>query len=886
MLSKGNLCTLSAALLLASTAPKSYANNIERIVLGQVKNTSQKPWAGKGFTKVKTINGVTYGFTRHKDAVGNFDKFTIDRSYDGGYNWENQPNTVVTNADLIAAGAAQGENYTYNQFESMKWFQCPGTGKWSIYAKRLNANSSGQKDYVNGKQLFGATVVDPQGSVDSPYSAVRLGFPYGSASGDLGNITVDGKAYIISTGRDDHTIRFLELTDDCSDIVDANVTGAQPAKTLQWYDESGSAEPREAPAIFQHQGYFYMVTSGATGWRPNQQKYASASEFLGDWSDMKPIGDRTAYHSQVFWVKGITASDGSGTQTKLFNGTRNAPVWNGTDSRDVVTPMYFNTPESLATNHYDYIDINHTTGEVTGGRYDHGTKLGIADVSLVGYSTNVSNLIDGDLNSSWYKGNVSGQDVIVLDLGQSQLIKALKVKQYDNFNSNRPGEVEQKVFKVKIEVGDGSQYETVFEDIVPSISWLHPLNLIDKTGRYIKITRLETHNGGSSAVHKHFGFYEMEVWGGDAESQNQVAEGFENDTEGSSPTGLVVYTPDNISATVSYDLEQGKVLRLADFNANETAYAKKVFTPQSGSNLTLEYDFMVEAVGGGEKVRLREGNTTAFELVNSALVSGLAIAQSNQNHIKIADITPNTWYSIKTIASTDSSTFDVYLDGSLIWGGARFQNNVQQIDTFFVGSGWTQTGFTGYFDNLNFHGPISDKNTNPDPDPTPKILLEDDFESALENWSLTKGTWQTEASGANKVLTKVETNGTGFASTGNQTWTDYKVSAEVKRLGQSAGILGRYSASNRYYQFSLRSDGTFLLNKNVNGNWSKLASGNFSSDSSTYYKLGIMFEGVTIKAFIDDVEVASVKDNDLTQGSVGFRSQNGSASFDNLLVEE
>lgn len=871
---------LTFAALSCSLSGLSFADNIERIELGQTKNALAKPWAGLGFTKVKTINNITYGFTRHKDSVGNFEKFTIDRSYDGGHTWQNTPKTVLTNDDIVAVGVQQGKDYTYNQFESIKWFECPGTGKWSIYAKRLNATASGQKDYVNGKQLFGATVTAADGEVDSVYDAVRQDFPYGSASGDLGNNVVGDKAYIISTGRDDHTIRFLELTNDCSDIVDANVAGATPAKTLQWFDDSGKAEAREAPSIFQHNGYYYMMTSGATGWRPNQQKYAWATEFLGDWSEMIAIGDRTAYHSQVFWVRGLNANDGSDNKTKLFNGTRNAQVWNGYDNRDVVTPMYFNTPEQVATNHYDYIDINHTTAEVTGGNYDHGTRLTVKRAYLQDYSDSVSALIDGNQSTAWFKGNESGRDIIMLDLGSEQLVKAVKVKQFDSFNSNKSGEVEQKVFRVKIEVGDGSTYQTVFEDIVPSISWLHALNTTDATGRFIKITRLETHNGGSNAVQKHFGFYELEVWGETAEQTKQVSDNFESAQEGASPAGWNIYTPNNISATVSHDQTNGNVLKVSDFNATQTAYIKKEFTAQSGSNVTASLDMKFDNIGGGEKLRLRNGNTVALEIVNSNLVNGLAIAKSKTEHIKIADISANTWYQLRLNINVDANTFDVFLADKLIWGGAQFQQAVTQIDTLFIGSGWSQTGFTAYFDNIELQGPIKPNEQQPSP------TLIDDFDGDLSQWQLSKGTWQIQTDSNNKVLTKVESNGTGYASFGDAAWSDYTVSADVRRFGQSAGVLGRYVSANEYYQFSIKSDGSYLLNKNNKGNWSQLASGQFANQSSDYYKLAMSFSADKIFIFINGQLLTSVTDSSFAAGKVGFRSQNGSASFDNLLVEQ
>ncbi|MCV6604355.1 MAG: hypothetical protein OIF34_03550, partial [Porticoccaceae bacterium] len=61
------------------------------------------------------------------------------------------------------------------------------------------------------------------------------------------------------------------------------------------------------------------------------------------------------------------------------------------------------------------------------------------------------------------------------------------------------------------------------------------------------------------------------------------------------------------------------------------------------------------------------------------------------------------------------------------------------------------------------------------------------------------------------------------SSAGDSNWSDYSLSAEVKRGGNGAAILGRYAASNHYYQLMIYSNNTYKLSKNLNGNWSLLA---------------------------------------------------------------
>jgi beta-xylosidase len=68
---------------------------------------------------------------------------------------------------------------------------------------------------------------------------------------------------------------------------------------------------REAPAVIRHDGYYYMLTSGLTGWKYNGAKYFRARDLLGEWEDMGDpcVGDteQTTFCSQttaIFRVEG------------------------------------------------------------------------------------------------------------------------------------------------------------------------------------------------------------------------------------------------------------------------------------------------------------------------------------------------------------------------------------------------------------------------------------------------------------------------------------------------------------------------------------------------------------------------------------------------------
>lgn len=77
------------------------------------------------------------------------------------------------------------------------------------------------------------------------------------------------------------------------------------------YKRIDAAQRREAPAISFHNGYYYMINSGLTGWNCNQAEYCRAKSILGEWERMgDPCTDdinKTTYFSQstnTFHVEG------------------------------------------------------------------------------------------------------------------------------------------------------------------------------------------------------------------------------------------------------------------------------------------------------------------------------------------------------------------------------------------------------------------------------------------------------------------------------------------------------------------------------------------------------------------------------------------------------
>lgn len=102
---------------------------------------------------------------------------------------------------------------------------------------------------------------------------------------DLRDMTLfkdeNGKAYLVHAKDWNKTLNIAELTDDYTDVNGFYVSVMQD-------------QEREAPALFKHNGTYYMITSGCTGWNPNAAMYAQCKNVMGQWKliDNPCIGEQ------------------------------------------------------------------------------------------------------------------------------------------------------------------------------------------------------------------------------------------------------------------------------------------------------------------------------------------------------------------------------------------------------------------------------------------------------------------------------------------------------------------------------------------------------------------------------------------------------------------
>ena len=168
---------------------------------------------------------------------------------------------------------------------------------------------------------------------------VKRDFASGQMSRDMTlYVDDDGKAYHIFSSEDNLTLHIAELTADY-----LHHTGR--------YTRLAPAGHNEAPAIFKHEGTYWMITSGCTGWEPNEARMFSAPSIWGPWKQHPnpcrgPLAEKTFGGQSTFIltvdspVQGNDSLSSSGNARYIFM----ADIWrprHPIDARYIWLPIEF-----------------------------------------------------------------------------------------------------------------------------------------------------------------------------------------------------------------------------------------------------------------------------------------------------------------------------------------------------------------------------------------------------------------------------------------------------------------------------------------------------------------------------------------------------------------
>ncbi|WP_419699265.1 glycoside hydrolase family 43 protein [Mucilaginibacter sp. NFX135] len=240
--------------------------------------------------------GIYYWFGEHKIAGGAGNRAMVGvhcYSSKDLYNWKDEGIALAVSPDTtndIAKGCIlERPKVVYNKKikKYVMWFHLELLGQ-SYKAARAGVAIS---DKVTGPYTFirsyrpnpGFMPYYPTGTSDA--DMVNCEHPKNKSDGffcrdvhggqmarDM-NVFVDddGKAYHIFSAEENFTLDIAEMND--------TYTG-HTGKFARVY----AGHQTEAPAIFKHNGIYYLIGSGTTGWAPNPARWFSAKSIYGPWT--------------------------------------------------------------------------------------------------------------------------------------------------------------------------------------------------------------------------------------------------------------------------------------------------------------------------------------------------------------------------------------------------------------------------------------------------------------------------------------------------------------------------------------------------------------------------------------------------------------------------
>lgn len=193
------------------------------------------------------------------------------------YNWKSEgiiipPDTGDKKSPLYPTSMMDRPHIIYNE----------STGKYVAWLKIMGEPAS-----------FAVLTAD---HILGPYEMVNPHVnPCGLDVGDF-DLQVDPKtkkAYVFS--EKPHTLIYCaELNSEYTDAL---------GSYTEHFPHTAPPESREAPAHFEREGLHYLITSGTTGYFPNESEVAVASDWSGSYKDLGTphINDqsRTSFNSQI-----------------------------------------------------------------------------------------------------------------------------------------------------------------------------------------------------------------------------------------------------------------------------------------------------------------------------------------------------------------------------------------------------------------------------------------------------------------------------------------------------------------------------------------------------------------------------------------------------------
>jgi ricin-type beta-trefoil lectin protein/glycosyl hydrolase family 43 len=390
----------------------------------QWADTSGKPIQAHGGGMIK-VGEYYYWFGENRNSNGSFYAVSSYRSRDLR-NWEFRKDVLrsSSHAELSPANIERPKViYNAATDKYVMWMHWENGSNYGEARAAVATSSTVDGEYTyqgSFRPLAASGVMDH----DKP----------GYMSRDCGLfVDDDEKAYFISATNENYDLNLYLLTPDYLKVD----------KLAALLFKGGH---REAPALFKRNGTYFLLTSGATGWDPNQASYATSSSLTSGWSAMKNVGDGNTFYSQSTYVLPVQGSTGT---SYLYLGDRWAGAWGGrvNDSTYVWQPITFPSATSMSMGWNNTLGIDAAAGTISGATRNFrfinaksGKALEVQGASTADGASIVQNPPSSASNQQWglkYDGagffritNVASNKV--LDVPDESTADGVKLKQWTN----------------------------------------------------------------------------------------------------------------------------------------------------------------------------------------------------------------------------------------------------------------------------------------------------------------------------------------------------------------------------------------------------------------------------------------------------------------------
>ena len=165
--------------------------------------------------------------------------------------------------------------------------KCPATGEFVLYAHAADSTYQVDKEVVYATSNTVNAVYSYKGALTNAAGTK-------AEHSDMGAFADGNDAYVVTESG-----HIYKLATDCHSWLSDNSYGAMGGM--------------ESPAVFKANGTYYWIMSNKTGWRANDDEYASAPSMTGPWTNqglIAPAGKKT-WMTQSTWVLPIVGSQGT-----------------------------------------------------------------------------------------------------------------------------------------------------------------------------------------------------------------------------------------------------------------------------------------------------------------------------------------------------------------------------------------------------------------------------------------------------------------------------------------------------------------------------------------------------------------------------------------------